>query len=233
MRPISTVAVAHLTASAAQPSQGDYVRHMSDPTGQNPYGSGPQDSGGQVPPFQPPPGPPGGPPHGGFNVAPEPKKKRWPWILAGVFVLCFLPLGACAALIGFGFNAINDLVDEVEQPVVTMFTDASNGNFDAAGSFAEASGGCVNFEQLTKQMADLSPTGPPEITNTLFVERDGSSTLSNLGIDEADEFIVDGRTDAGAGEVTGTVPTADGVKDFRVTLVDDVVSWRVCEVTIT
>ncbi len=207
---------------------------MSDPTGQNPFGSGPQGGGGQLPPFQPPPGPPGGPPHGGFNVPPQPpKKKRWPWVLAGVFVLCFLPLGACAALIGFGFNAVNDLVDEVQAPVITMFTDASNGNFDAAGSFAEASGGCVNFEQLTEQMRELAPTGPAVIDDVLFVDRDGGNTLSNAGLDESDEFIVDGRTDAGAGEVTGTVPTADGVKNFRVTLVDDIVSWRVCEVTIS
>lgn len=206
---------------------------MSEPTGQNPFGSGPQDSGGQLPPFQPPPGPPSGPPNGGFNLPPQPKKKRWPWILAGLFVLCFLPLGACGAIIGLGFNAIGDIVDEVQAPVETMFTDASNGNFDAAGSFAEASGGCVNFEQLTEQMRELAPTGPPVIDNVLFVQRDGSTTFSNTGFDEGEDFIVDGRTNSGAGEVTGTIPTAAGTKDFRVTLVDDVVSWRVCEVSIS
>ncbi len=199
---------------------------MSDPSGQNPSWPGPQDGQG-LPPYQPPAAP------SGYPIPEPPQKKKWPWILGGLFVLCFLPLGACGALIGFGFNAINSIAEEVEQPVVTMFTDASNGNFDAAGSFADASGACVNFEELTEQMRELAPTGPPVIADTRFVDRDGGSSISNLGLDEAEEFIVDGRPDAGAGEVTGTIPTAAGTRDFKITLVDDVVSWRVCEVSIS
>lgn len=182
-----------------------------------------------MPPYQPPPGAaPGGP-----GMPPPPKKKKWPWILAGLFVFCFLPLGACGALIGFGVNAIGNIQDDLTNRVETMFLDASNGEYVAGASFAEASGGCVSFDELAAQLEEIAPDGPASVAAADFVERGENSYLSNMGAEADESFFVDGRTGASAARVRGTVPTVNGTRDFEVLLVDDGSGWGVCSVSMS
>lgn len=205
---------------------------MSDPTGQNPFGQrpGPQDGDGLLPPFQPP-----GPPGSGqaWQGAPPPKKKRWPWVLAGLFVFCFLPLGGCLAAVGFTFNELGNIEDEIAEVVDTMLVDASNENYAAGASFADNEGGCVTTAQLEEQLRELAPTGNIVISQTQFVERSDFTSLGNMPTEADDTFFVDGRTDAGAAEVTGTLEAPDGTRRFSVLLTGDLLGWEVCELTIS
>lgn len=204
---------------------------MSNPPGQNPFGtgSGPQDGSGQLPPYQPPTGPPGAP---GYGMQPQPpKKKRWPWVVAALFLFCFLPLGGCIALAGFGLNVINNISEEIDVVVSNMFINATEENYAGAANDADAEGGCVDFAELESIMREIEPTEPAIIENTAFVERNGNSYLSNMSGDAEETFFVDGRENAGAAEVTGVVDTASGRRNFQVLLVEEDRGWKVCQVS--
>lgn len=175
----------------------------------------------------------GGPddlPPGPFH-RPE-KKKAWPWVVGGILLTFVVFLGGCIYVVTSAVQSVNDLgmvEDEIEGLTTTMFSNASDGDFAMAGTVADGEGGCVTAEALTQQLTDLAPTAPATITDSAFFARNGTSTASK----NADEdFVVDGRRSASAGQVSGNLDTTTGNRTFTVLLVEGSSGWRVCEVSV-
>lgn len=59
------------------------------------------------------------PPHGGYPGPPvaPPKRRRWPWILLGIFVLLLLLIGGCSWLV---FRAFSPTIDAANEWIVLV-----------------------------------------------------------------------------------------------------------------
>jgi len=184
-----------------------------------------------MPPYTPSPqGPPVGGAAPSYGLPVAPKKKRWPWVVGGLLLFCALPLGGCVAFIGIGVSVINGIEDDVKGVVEEVFSEASDGDFAAAASVADAEGSCIGAGPLAMMLEDVQPTGSLNITHTGFVKRDGSTSLSNIASVDEDTLIIDGRSGNGGAEVVGQVGTATGQRQFTITLVQAGNDWHVCTV---
>ncbi len=185
-------------------------------------------------PNTPPPGfPPQQPPMGeavGGLAPPAPKKKRWPWVVAAVVVLCGLPLGGCVALIGFGVNEINSRSEEIESTVEEFFeavdTDPSASSIEA---LTDGRPPCMPAETLVSSLTELGTAISWEGESTSFVERSGNSTLSSNA--DPETLFVDGRPDESAAVVEGVLETSSGRREVQVLLSRPVSLWRICTIT--
>ncbi|MFD4179975.1 MmpS family transport accessory protein [Rhodococcus sp. NPDC058514] len=106
--------------------------------GQYPAPGGGQ--GGQPGQF-PPPGQ--YPPPGYYQQQPPPaKRKKWPWILGGIVLVCILAFAGCAALLG---GAANEIDKELNEVVSVTYEVTSDG--PTASSITYTSGDSANTAQ--------------------------------------------------------------------------------------
>lgn len=138
-----------------QPSYGapqqPYGQAPQQPYGQQPYGAAPQPPYGY--PVQPPyPAPPA-----------QPKKKAWPWVLAGCLLVFLLGIGgcvgcvSCAMMIDSNYNGSFDPYydDEYDGPY-DPFSDDYSYNYpygDSSGSYDGS--GYLTYEAIKEAAGDL------------------------------------------------------------------------------
>lgn len=185
------------------------------------------------PPYAPPPAP--GAPMPGAAVPPPaapggPKKKRWPWIVAGVLLLCGLPLGGCVALVGFGVNEIGNVNDELRASTDTFIAEWNAGTPENALEARCFEGG--DFPPI-----DWIAEGATELEwdeNAIaFVKRDGNSYFSSNA--DPDTSFINGFEDESNAFVEATIRDVNGAGSADVELLfldldgDD--TWELCGIS--
>ena len=225
----------------SDPTDGDndYIYRGNQPSPQDgtPWAAQPQPPSPPPPitplPNVPPPGfPPQAPPIGPpTSLGPGPvKKKRWPWILAGVLLLCALPLGGCVALIGFGVSEITGRTEAIESTVDDFLTASNARQSDVVAGLADGSEPCSSATALLDATAGLEGAWEFSTSSTAFVERTGNSSLSN-NID-ADSLVIDGRENESAAIAEGEIIAANDTREFQITLSKPVSNWRICTISL-
>ena len=205
-----------------------------DPPAPPPVPPGPPTPPATTPfPTSPPPGfppqqPPIGQPVPGLPTPPL-KKKRWPWIVAAMVVLCGLPLGGCVALIGFGVNELNVRSDEIEGTVDEFFETVRNGEPSSSEALADGQAPCMAAGELVSTANELGTSEAWRAESTSFVERSGNSTLSSNA--DPETLFVDGRPDESAAVVNGVLETDSGMREVQILLSRPVSLWRICTIT--
>jgi len=183
------------------------------------------------PPAGPPPAPgaamPGAvPPPAGVD---GPKKKRWPWIVAGVLLLCGLPLGGCVALIGYGFNEISEVNDELRASTDTFIEQWNAGTPEAALEPRCFDGDFPPIEWVAEGATELEW----EERGLAFVKRDGSSYLASNA--DADSTVIVGYEDDDNGFVDATIRDVNGAGSAEVELLfldlDGDGNWELCGIS--
>jgi hypothetical protein len=169
-----------------------------------------------------------GPPTQG--IAPPVKKKRWPWVVAAVVVLCALPLGGCVALIGFGVSELNERSDDINATVNDFIDAAQRGDREAAEALTDGEQPCMPAGEMVQGVAQLGGNAPPALESTAFVERSGNSYLSSNA--DPETLFIDGRPDESIGVVQGQIETNTGSVDFEVVLSKPLSSWRICTISL-
>jgi hypothetical protein len=228
----------------AENENGEWIKDGDDFIYRGDAASTPPPVPGQ--PAPPPTAPPGGPsfttppPYG--SVPPTPpgmptgmapgvpvaKKKRWPWIAAGVLLFCGLPLGGCLALVGFGVNEIGNTNDEIRTSG-EAFVDAWNSGTPEA----EMDASCFAGESFPTIDEFLPGTGPLTISEDgiSFVTRNGNTTFASNA--DSDTSVIPGYEDISTAWMQANLTDTSGTNgDTLVELSfinpnnDD--SWELC-----
>lgn len=184
-------------------------------------------------PTAPPPGfPPQQPPTGEpLGAAPAPqKKKRWPWIVAGLVLFCGLPLGGCIGLVAFGVSELNERADEIEATTAEFWNDVASGQRAAAENLTDGQAPCTPSAQLVGAFDGLESGATWTVESTGFVERSVNSSLSSNA--DPETLFIDGRPTASAAVVEGTLTTSTGIQDVQVLLSKPGSQWRICTIAL-
>lgn len=224
----------------------DYIYRGDQPTsgpapqdGQpwNPPPAGPAPAA--PPPSGPPPitpnpttPPPGFPPQQPAAVGlPEtPKKKRWPWIVAGLVLFCGLPLGGCIGLVAFGVSELSERSEEIESTVEDFFTAIDASDVANAELLADGEAPCTQSSELAQMFESLDTGWTWTAESTAFVERTGNTTLSSNA--DPETLFINGRPDDSAAVVNGRLVWAAGDVDVEILLSKPLASWRICTVSV-
>lgn len=160
-------------------------------------------------------------------MAPPVKKKRWPWIVLAVVLLCGLPLGGCVALVTFGVNEISERKEAVEDTTTQFFTSIIDDDV-ALASVIDGDPPCAVETELQQAADSIGSPGDWEFSRTAFVDRTGSGYISSNA--DPDTFALPGREGGSLASVTGAITTSSGSYDFEIILTKPLASWRVCSV---
>ncbi len=185
----------------------------------------------------PPHGAPAAPPGAAIPAPPGtpmpaaaggPKKKRWPWIVAGVLLLCGLPLGGCVALIGFGVNEIGNVNDELRASTDTFIAEWNAGTPEAAIE-AQCFDGGGEFPPI-EWIADGATELEWEERSIAFVKRDGNSYLASNA--DSETSVIINYEDDSNGFVNATIRDTNGAGSANVELLfldlDGDGAWELC-----
>ncbi|MFT7473858.1 MAG: hypothetical protein ACI81L_000773 [Verrucomicrobiales bacterium] len=202
---------------------------MSDSTNDDPIyrGATPQDGVPWNPAAPPPPiDPPySSPPPRGSSPVP-PKKKRWPWIAGALVLFCGLPLGGCIALVGLGFNEINERGDAIESAASQYLAALQSGDLEVVQTIADDEAPCAPSEDLFGAFSAAGPPNEWDFSRTSFVDRGANSTFSSNA--DPETFVLPGRESESFALIGGTAQTESGPVDFELELTKPLASWRVC-----
>lgn len=159
-----------------------------------------------------------------------PKKKRWPWVVAGLVVFCGLPLGGCIGLVAFGVSELSERSEEIESTVEDFFTAVETGDQARLENLADGQAPCMPASTLADAVSAIGPDAVWTADSTSFVERTGNTTLSSNA--DPESFFLDGRPNESAASVTGQLTTGSGTQEIQVLLSRPVTLWRICTVTV-
>ena len=214
----------------------DYIFRGNPPTPPSPQDGQPWER--PAPPPGPPPTsphpttpPPGFPPHQSAPGVGQPekvKKKRWPWILAAVVLLCGLPLGGCVALVAFGVSELNERADEIEATAADFFDAVDSGQQSVVESLADGEAPCATSGQLVETLGEFGVGSNWTAERTGFVERGVNSTLSSNA--DPETLFIDGRPNQSAGLVDGRLESSSGTLNVQVLFSRPLGVWRICTI---
>lgn len=161
----------------------------------------------------------------------EPKKrKRWPWIVAGLVLLCGLPLGGCLGLVAFGVNELNERSDAIEESTADFFAAVDARDGVAVETLSDGRAPCSSSAALLSAFEGIESGATWNAEKTAFVERTGNSSLSSNA--DPETLFIEGRADESAAVVNGTLTTSGGVDDLQVLLSKPGSQWRICTITL-
>lgn len=163
-------------------------------------------------------------------MAPPVTKKRWPWVVLAVVLLCGLPLGGCVALITFGVSEISDRKEAVEDSTAQFFTSFDIDESLALTSLIDGDSPCAAEAALRHVFDSVGPPSSWEFFRTAFVDRSGSGYIGSNA--DPETFVLSGREDGSLASVAGAVTTTSGTYDFDIVLTKPLATWRVCNVAL-
>lgn len=159
-----------------------------------------------------------------------PKKKRWPWIVAGLVLFCGLPLGGCVGLVAFGVSELSERSEEIESTTDLFFEAIDMSEMSVAELLGDGEAPCIPRAELVQLFDGLDPGWTWSADSTAFVERTGNSTLSSNA--DPETLFINGRPDESAAVVNGRLSWADGDLDVEILLSKPLSSWRICTVSL-
>lgn len=172
---------------------------------------------------------------GGQPSAPvpqPPKQRRWGLIIAAAAVCCFLPLGGCIALIGFGVSEVSERNDAIRASATDFFAAATAGDLDAVAQSVDGVDPCLGSHSRDDIVLAFRDVSELDLGRVSFVERDGNSTFSSNA--DSENLIIPGRPDVSAATVEGTVIAPDGtVRSIFFLLSKPGAEWRVCQAEVS
>ncbi len=163
------------------------------PTGWEPPSVPPSSSG----PFDPPPAPPPGP---GWGPGPpvERRRRRWPWILAGVILAIVLGIGGCTFVV---FRAARPSIDAANEWLALV----DEGRYgEAYGALCPAVRGQVAAAEAEAELAADFGAGIDAYRLSSYQNTNGNVTVG------------------------GTVTIAGEERSISLAMGDDSGEWRVC-----
>ncbi len=165
-------------------------------------------------------------------VPQPPKQRRWGLIIAALVVFCFLPLGGCLALIGFGVSEVSERNDAIRASATDFFAAATAGDLDAVSQTVDGVDPCLGSHSRDDIVLAFRDVSGLDLGRVSFVERDGNSTFSSNA--DSDNLVIPGRPGVSAATIEGSVVAPDGgVRSIFFLLSKPGAEWRVCQVEVS